>query len=318
MLSTYTDLRSKENVFASNKIVDTIGEWDDFVRSLEKDSKNYVYRGVRNFSYKMYTSLQRDWDGTHPVGSYSRIKSQSFDDHWQFAQYLVNQVKNNPNLACFLSGDGIDINSMALLQHFEFPSMLIDFSYDLQVALFFMTEGMSAEYCSLYYIDGDHTYLRDCSLEDINKDGLKNIENIVVRNGLAIKNYIGMLQSIKSLPLSELKTIDYIVVKGGVNNPTVFESKELGVRYTYNITNPRMDQQKGLFFFNTTQDKPLEDLIQGHNYNIIHCVNVHKSVVSHIKNNYIPDLSKNDLYYPTRGAKSIQEIFEDLKDQNLI
>ncbi|MBR0503519.1 MAG: FRG domain-containing protein [Paludibacteraceae bacterium] len=315
MLETYSDFVSKKKFFASNEIIDSVKDWDDFVQSLPK-GKNYVYRGVNNSSYKMYSSFQRKWDSKQ-VDSYNKI-NRNFNDHWEFAQYLIDVVKNHPDLPCFLSGDGIDINSMALLQHFGYPSMLIDFSYDLKIALFFMTENMEAEYCSLYYINDEENPYKNCSLEDVNATGLKKLAELCSLDDLHIVNYEKVLKEFENLPLSNYKNIDYILVKGGVNNPTVSKSNDLGVQFTYNFTNPRMGQQRGLFFLNTTPDKPLESLILDHNYNFIHCVNVKKDVVLHIKQNYISEVTRENLYYPNKGAQSIEKIFEDLKKQNKI
>lgn len=316
MLNVYEDLQSKKKYFLTNDEVNTEQEWDAFVKRIKGD--NFVFRGVKDYSWKMYSSLQRDWDERHQVGSFNRINKR-FTDHYSFAQYLVDVVKESSELTCFLSGDGIEINSMALLQHYEYPSMLIDFSYDLEVALFFMTENVTADYCSLYYINAENQFLNNCTLEDINTEALKKIEEMASQYDLKYSQYINMLKDLKDLPISEYKRIDYIVVRGGTNNPTVSKSTDLGVQYTYNFINPRMNQQKGLFFLNTTKDTPLEELLEKKQYVFINCVNVCKNVVSHIKNNYVsPNVTKDSLYYPTRGAKAIKEIFDNLEKQKKI
>ena len=62
-------------------------------------------------------------------------------------------------------------------------------------------------------------------------------------------------------------------------------------------SNPNIIAQKGCFVINTSDSLPLEEAIakNGNNPPLI-SVDIHKSLVDYIKNNYIPEMNHDNIY----------------------
>lgn len=104
-------------------------------------SSNYVYRGVNNAAYMMYSSAQRNWLDKHTVNTPN--------DKAEYIEYINSLIKAaTPIVRPYLSKYGIlcdscnvcnsynEIEILALMQHYESVSPFVDFSTCIYTALF--------------------------------------------------------------------------------------------------------------------------------------------------------------------------------------
>lgn len=59
--SKYDDFDEMATIYLDNKKIDTFDEFKNCFSELESHSSDYVYRGISNASFKMYSSSQRHW-----------------------------------------------------------------------------------------------------------------------------------------------------------------------------------------------------------------------------------------------------------------
>lgn len=311
-LRYYKNLSEKSEFFQDNRCIKTIEEFDEFYNTHSTGNTKYAYRGVSNATYKLYNSLQRDWM-ENQLGCKTRIENKrkrKFRSYLSFLNYLVKTVRKEKDLCSFLSGNAVDFNILALLQHYQYPSPLIDFSYNITTSLFFMTDTETDnEYCSLYFFPLNDFRL-GCSLEESHQDAFNHGASVMESSYLV--NFM-------NCPYRDIfKDISYITIKGGVENPTICTDERLDLKFIYEITNPRMSKQKGLFILNTSFSDPLEDVQQKSGYRSIRCVNINKKLISQIKNKYLHGLRSEDFYFPNNESKYIFNKFKDMEKRSLI
>lgn len=154
-LSEYKTLEEKSRSFEENNIIiKTLKEFDDWYTSV-KTEKNFVFRGVNEAKYKIYTSAQREW----------LTKYTSQISYFKYIKAILTYVKNNTLLSRYLKSMGfntiVDLYYLSLMQHFHAPTMLLDFSHSIDVALYFsldnmqytFSENLIDDYFSIYYFD---------------------------------------------------------------------------------------------------------------------------------------------------------------------
>lgn len=60
-METYQSFDKKEVIYLDNKIIDDFDEFKREYRALTKSGREYIFRGVSDASFKMYSSAQRYW-----------------------------------------------------------------------------------------------------------------------------------------------------------------------------------------------------------------------------------------------------------------
>ncbi|MGN0317382.1 MAG: FRG domain-containing protein [Lachnospira sp.] len=141
-------------------------EFDNFYSNLDVTT-SCLYRGVNESKYKIYTSLQRAYiEGSVPNG----LKSSEF-----VAQEINNlKITHNGVLEKFYQATNImdtDFVYLSFLQHHRAPTPFLDFTRNIDVALFF---AMSDVYYDISSSDDISSY---ASLYVI-KLGRKGVKNI--------------------------------------------------------------------------------------------------------------------------------------------
>jgi len=156
----YDELAEKAKYF--DQIVVT--EPDHLINVLSElpEANNFLYRGVRESSYKLFNSLQRR------LLTMPTLPPVTFRELWSRLVRHVREVRDGLLLRYFRA-QGIenitDLGALAFLQHHAGPTPLLDWTYDLHKALWFMVGEEAAtpasgsshisEYASLYLIELD-------------------------------------------------------------------------------------------------------------------------------------------------------------------
>ena len=123
------------NKYKHEKTIDNIKDLKNFISEVRKD-KQLIFRGHKNIEYKIMSTMTRDM-----------MKNKEKINHCNYVSNAINDLKKykepiNPNFW--------DLNSWEKYsnrQHNGSRSILIDFSYDVYVALFFASEEMQKDGC---------------------------------------------------------------------------------------------------------------------------------------------------------------------------
>ena len=160
----YKSLQDKQRTFAKRGLklaeqIDTKRQFDDLYLQL-KANEHFIFRGVNEAKYKMFTSLQRAYHS----GKISRDTSPS--------DFVANEIKHlkedKPQLLHnyyqSLNIADSDYVYLSFLQHYGALTPFIDFTKALDIALYFATENISypninnntddiENYLSLYWLN---------------------------------------------------------------------------------------------------------------------------------------------------------------------
>lgn len=315
-LPEYKALQDKEFFFESY-IIETLNDFESFY-SVFANKEGLIYRGVNEAKFHIYTSAQRFW-------LTDNLKSQS--SFACFIGNLLSKLKSDNTIIEYLKSTDVaynDVLGLAMLQHFGAPSTLIDFSLDLNCALFFAFDGMKKgnsyneidEYVSIYVVNRkslENSLLPNLTemyahgietgskmLEDlIAKDPNISVDDSLIRN---IDKFVSWYDPKNPQGgLSSFKTPFYI------GNPLIEKSfstyKDKQKFYWSNIN---LIAQKGCFILNTHESQPLEEFMASKGYKII-CFNIHKTLSEYIKDKI--KLRYDDIYPDLH--KRISSIYTD-------
>lgn len=175
--------------------LETFNSLDDLKRSLPKDAvkivtnvagtmeelcgrKDSYYRGLPDASWKLYTSVQREWIINDRVRfAFSNIEEfiRSFADFLKLrcSEGIRNSLQNKPE------GDLTDFETFSCAQHFGGRTPFLDFSKSAATALHFMSAGLersSFGYGAIWEVDSSETkignyikYIPDSTTENREK-----------------------------------------------------------------------------------------------------------------------------------------------------
>lgn len=277
---TYTDLNSKLNDFECKRI-DTIEDLVEFINnqkayrpsckiikigdneisSISSDDlfgkrKHYfIYRGIKESKFHLNTSLQLHWD---------EIKEKKDISQLQYLRELVTLLKKNRTVQQYEQIKGnkfTDIGILALMQHYELPTPLMDWTPDIITALNFAGDGLAlgkeddeiTNYASLYCINLRANYEFEESsyqnLLDKATDGLQNMIQQGVPEGTDMSNgSLNKLFGVKDLGMDQLY-IDY-----ADDAPKVIDIFGAAL----DLINPNSSKQNGAFIINFDEEHFLE------------------------------------------------------------
>ena len=303
-LSEYNNLKEKSQYYNCTTI-DNIQDFENIFQDIVQHQSEYVFRSVNEAKFKLYSSAQRQW-----------IWNDLFKNYHSYEDYINSRivlVQNHQDIISFLSNNKISLNDfaiLALLQHYSQPSPLIDFTYNPLLSLFFAFDNVKPgttgneidNYVSLYRLKYTHPCF--CSIQDVNVHGANTLSDTLRNLNIPLTQIdtSKVLFDIRNLTYNEYADIGIMLVHGDKMGITNIQIPALGFTCTYNITNPNLRNQEGLFMLNTTEDIPLEDLIRKkHRYvgPLIDCYDINKELEPYIRTTYLDPAGINhSLIYP--------------------
>lgn len=303
-LLEYNSLEEKKQ-FYNCTIINTEEDFNSIFKNIINNQSDYVFRSVNEAKFKLYSSAQRQWIWNNLFNNYPSYKD--------YIKSRITNVQNHQHIVSFFYNNHIPLNDfviLALLQHYSQPSPLVDFTYNPLLSLFFAFDNVKPgttgneidNYVSLYRLKYTHPCF--CSIQDVNVHGADTLSD-TLRNlniPLAQIDTSKVLFDIQNLTYNEYADIGIMLVHGDKMGITNIQIPALGFTCTYNITNPNLRNQEGLFMLNTTEDIPLEDLIRKkHRYvgPLIDCYDINKELEPYIRTTYLDPAGINhSLIYP--------------------
>lgn len=299
-LETYKSIAEKNRHFRTSGMVEnntidnirTFNEWyNRFAkrvkdRSLQPAKELFFFRGVADAKYKLYNSAQRLWiskelENWDRKTSYRLFLKKTIEE--AKADYLFKRVFEFYDV----SKSGQDFPILSILQHYGAPTPLMDWTLDIDVALYFAVDDIDHldtanqidHYFSVYIIDNE-------------KSRIRSIASIADSEYRPLDVVLGML----NLKQVDTKNLFYL---------SDYETKALHGRTgkekpLTTIYNQNIISQKGLFIFNPLPDVPLEkyfNMAVGENAPF-RCFNIKKDMAEYIKRKIESKGIKQQLIYP--------------------
>lgn len=329
-LKTYDNLEEKKSSFANYQhwSIDTVEDFDYWYKAITgKDSHveissskhehnqleditynkcRYIFRGVGDARYKIYSSGQRQWNCNN-------MAEWTTKSYLEFINDLLEEARKLPLLDRVfrfykLAPIQRDFPLMSILQHYGAPTPLIDWTYNVNVALYFATEfcgpGTSSQEIDRYF---------SVNIIDRNAQSHREFLNILQFNPGSFPRLSSLYDSQKSV-----NTIFYL--SDFENRFTKRSSKGFQDQRPLTILfNQRIIQQEGLFIFNPSPTIALEDCFNNidskRNLNLapIICVNIHKDLSDYVRRKIkVKDINKGFIYPDlVQDAGRIKEIVLD-------
>lgn len=250
-LSFYSSLVEKSTQFNQsdpiNYTIDNASQfttWYDQMKATVQAGQQYdnFFRGITEARYKLYNAAQRYWIRNNLMDVEGLAQPLSY---MQMIQNMVDNAKEVKLLQQVfayygLTKDQQDFPLLSILQHYNAPTPLMDWTYDLDIALYFAIDGIAKsevdnvieDYVSVYRVNKNvhSTFISD------------NLNNASANIFPSVQVLTGYLQPGQVMYISDFEV---------QNNRLI---KPLTTYYNLNIL-----AQKGLFIFNPHEKMPLEE-----------------------------------------------------------
>ena len=290
-LSEYKSLDEKADYFSKELTIrayqiNTENEFDSWYSQVKKfNSTSHFFRGMSEAKYKLYTSAQRIWMENLKKGGEKKYYRKFFED-------LMLELQKDPVMERVFNYYELErpenrFALMSLVQHYDGVTPFLDWSYDIDVALFFAANEIQNvtgheinNYSSVYCIDN-------------------NITKINLLKPGRYKDFDEMLDSPE--------------IRIGKNKPErktspsrlyyLAEVKKFGKKMGYNLSlfNQNIILQRGLFIFNPSRTIPLEEYNfsgNGSTKKKISCYNIHKNLSGYIRDKIAESKVTGSFIYP--------------------
>ena len=251
-----------------------VNSYNDFIKELNGRGDVYVFRGQANSKHVLIPSGLRE-------------------NHIQYADKqifkFVDEMKNT---------FGFDeLTCIEIAQHFALPTRMLDFTYSMDVALFFACYDPRGKYTDC---DGKVFIFNKTKYENILKEKNK-LSSQVIRNNKYLYNWL-------------LKYVDKKVTKN--------DSKGIDMPIFVDATREfdRLYIQKGLFLLWGLDEIPFEEILKNENIDINELIDTividkdsKESILESLKHR---NVSEDTLYM---NIQKIKDLAKDIKygDQNI-
>lgn len=321
-LPFYKSLEEKATCFYKdshipNNRIETEMQFDSWYGEMKKYATQALFfRGAGEAKYKLYTSAQRTW-----IEQKKEIGEKKY--YRQFFKDLLLRAREEPVLKKVIDfyGLGKDENTlslMSLLQHYGGTTTFLDWTYNIDVALFFAIGDV--RYDKTDKIENfSSVYLIDNSAEEIKllePGQYKDFHHLLEAN----KTGIGKTKDEQKKSVARLRYL----TEPGVNQVNV----EAGIRslantkkaYQLSVFNQNIITQDALFIFNPSRTIPLEEYNfskTGSGNGGIRCYNTHKKLSGYIRNIIEGNTITKNFIYPNMSdimgsvsEKTISQFFK--------
>jgi hypothetical protein len=309
-LLQFTDLESKKKHFSETEHykIDTkeqFDRWFGYYTSDLKEGKktDFMFRGMSDARYKLYTSAQRLWIEND-------LSEWSGSSYLDFINKMIQETKEYPLIKKVF--DTFDYNAeerevpiLSLLQHYSAPTPFMDWSYNINVALFFAVEGIKTGNGSADKINNYFSIYR------INKRKYEmELLNITDYSGYEGKPF----NFFKSIADEEEPASNFVFYisdfdegnTGGTGAKSEIVVKRSGKLLT-SVYNQNIIPQEGLFIFNPFSKKTIDDIFnlgikdEGANLSLapFACFNIKKDMADYVRRHVQMAYNiNNDFIYP--------------------
>ena len=313
-LLEFQNLSSKKSDFIDNTINNPT-EFDNWFESISSNpiKDEFIFRGLPEAKYKIYSSAQKLWNERGFVSTFG-------DDNQSYFNFIQNLISNcrswQGNLLekyfDKLDHNLSDIALFAIMQHYGLPTPLIDFTKNLNTAIYFAlkdikhisSENEIDDYFSIYTINLSENKDRLLHLTELYKiEG----EQVLSYSELASKERIIYLDSDNSKELNLIKYSNFNII----NQEGVFIFNYHPWKYVSGITGVTYLHKLKLHFKSPEPDfaKDIPILKQ------IDCANIHKSLIEYIRNKYLSDYSDLNIFptFENLRDSAIKKTLEEIK-----
>lgn len=264
-MNNYKNLTEKKSFYGPGNYhkIENLSELQEFMKETDgkKGSKKYAYRGMVDARYKIYSSFQREWIG-------NGLKSVYKGSYKDCIDAMIQRILGNKTLDDYYKALKVvpnDWNALCFLQHYGAPTPLVDFTYNIDVALWFATEqgNDDCDYFSIIRIDvGDTDKMRDIlhgvkikDKEKLRETDMKSLFQHLVYNDLSDKFYPNPNKS-------EYKHV-LLDMSADVFKSIITTNRKDNIDCNYYVGNLNMSAQDGVLLFLNDEERPLEEVMQG-------------------------------------------------------
>jgi ribosomal protein L30 len=348
IMDEYCSFIQKKLFFDQIKI-DTEEQIDELFEKY-KDTKDFIFRGQREASWRLYSTIQRKWI----LGNHERIKD--------FPIVLKKMVeigkqKYESEIKTIVGKEHIDVvNDLAVLgflQHHGCPTPLLDWTSSFINALFFAIDGVEQntivkaiqDYVSVYYLHPD----------DIELGGAASIIDYALKTeGQSLKSTLISIMAKDTKQKKEMEKhfkdrdiFDRTKIAGSglisnwctIENMISFQQQIMyyhdndafeGIVFSL-LNSDNIKKQQGAFVWNSSSYKPLEVMAveyfdtyertsKTESYRFCDCYNINKKLVPYIQSKLQVLGINKDSIYPDTGinASSIFDIAVKGFDRSLL
>lgn len=338
VLPIYKDQTSKDSEFYHSIYIDDENALNAELAKLKKIEADFLFRGVSNASYKMYSSSQREWMNR------SIIKKLSNDDYYRYVIKLIHETEKRKEVQTYIQQEKVTYNEffiLALMQHFGVPSPMLDFSLSMEKALFFATDGALNgwvddgtdklnNYVSLYLLPNKVDWVQ-ATLQSVTQNSAERIDYLLndtkindpsLFNRIDTKNVENKIRYalFRQFIPGPQSNISFLPVNGPADGRVKIDIPILNFHCDYYIINDRLLSQEGLFITNFTIDEPLVELMNRVcNNKLFTCINFRKSLVPYIVNNFLTpnQINRNTVYCVGDPiVDGLQKALDNVKNRN--
>lgn len=332
LLDTYKTFDEKNQMFACSCVVEDETALQRILALLYQNENDFIYRGVSNASFKLFSSAQREWIiNTKKQGTYE-----------DFVNTIIGRVNNNCAVQKYLkkhNRPNDEMQILTLLQHYAELSIMLDFSLSLTDALFFATDyepkeprSLLDEYMSIYLIPTNYDRI-NYPWQSIMKNGADRLNDIMARHPNIPLSDQAKDDMIKS-PFSSYYRdgISMLSIGGFGMQPIKISIPQANINTQISIKNERLIRQHGLFIANFTGNKPLEKVLfdletpKQYDSNLgcdvpqpqdavkyIYCININKKLQPSIIYNYLRGITRDLIYCrEDRESNHLEKIMKKL------